>query len=143
MTSGASPSPCWLLSVLWGLSPRVARAQGGLRSPRLGTLVGSSLAGAGRGIMPALDYLAAAVIGDNPVLTAALQCVSIAHRRMPGPTTPPVFFDDDFEVSCERLERKYASIQNPCMAGASVLLQTEQMTREGIRSSPSRTLPVN
>ena len=42
-------------------------------------MVGSSLAGAGRGIVPALDYLAARVIGDDPVLTAALQCVSDAN----------------------------------------------------------------
>jgi len=48
--------------------------QSGMKSPRLGAMVGSSLAGAGRGIMPALDYLAARVIGDDPVLTAALQC---------------------------------------------------------------------
>jgi hypothetical protein len=44
-------------------------------------VVGSSLVGAGRGIMPALDYLAATVIGDNPVLTAALQC---AHASAPS-----------------------------------------------------------
>ncbi len=53
--------------------------QSGMKSPRLGAMVGSSLAGAGRGIMPALDYLAARVIGDDPVLTAALQCVSDGH----------------------------------------------------------------
>ena len=60
------------------LQVALTSAQGGLRSPRLGSVVGSSLVGAGRGIMPALDYLAATVIGDNPVLTAALQC---AHAR--------------------------------------------------------------
>ena len=43
-------------------------------SPTRSAMVGRSLMGAGRGLMPALDYLAAAVVGDNPVLTACLQC---------------------------------------------------------------------
>ena len=40
--------------------------------------MGSRLMEAGYGLMPALDYLATAVIGDNPVLTTCLQCA-------PGP----------------------------------------------------------
>ena len=61
--------------------------QAGMRSPRLGAMVGSSIVGAGRGIIPALDYLATSVIGDNPVLTAGLQYTSqtsaLPERRQP------------------------------------------------------------
>lgn len=53
---------------------RFSEQDGTPPSPRhLGGLAGSALRGAGSRMMPALDYLASNLMGDNPALTSALR----------------------------------------------------------------------
>lgn len=61
--------------IVAGVAVLRLQAGQGPPSPSRSSMVAGRLMGAGRGLMPALDYLATAVIGDNPVLTACLQCV--------------------------------------------------------------------
>ncbi len=49
---------------------------------QLGGLVGSGIRGAGSRMMPALDYLATSLIGDNPALTGALRCVPLGLETL-------------------------------------------------------------